>query len=56
MKTRIVTITDCADVASNEIHAVLVTTLDKLNASERVCVLSGIFFATWSFSHKTSCG
>jgi S-adenosylmethionine hydrolase len=51
MKTRIVTITDCADVASNEIHAVLVTTLDKLNASERVVVEPFVHCQEFSLLH-----
>lgn len=35
-KNRIVVVTDCRDVAANEIRATLITELESLNASERV--------------------
>lgn len=34
VKKRILTITDCIDVAANELYATLVTTLDKLGAND----------------------
>jgi len=51
MKTRIVTITDCADVASNEIHASLVTTLDKLNVDDKVVVEPIVHCQEFSLLH-----
>lgn len=51
MKTRVVTITDCTDVASNEIHAVLVSTLDKLKDSNRVVVEPTVHCQEFSLLH-----
>lgn len=51
MKTRIVTITDCTDIASNEIHATLVTALDNLNVSDKVVVEPTVYCQEFSLLH-----
>lgn len=38
MKTRIVTITDCQDIASHEVRATILSSLDRLNSSENIVV------------------
>jgi S-adenosylmethionine hydrolase len=48
MKTRIITITDCSDVASNEIRASIISTLEKVNAEDRVEIEPFIFCKEFS--------
>lgn len=50
-KNRIVTVTDCTDVAANEIRAVLVSELERLGKSDRVEVEPFIFAKEFSLEN-----
>ena len=54
VKKRILTITDCTDVAANELHATLVATLDKLNAND-VCIEPVVKVEQFSILHGSFC-